>query len=82
MQNFKNAAELKDLKELDELIHHLRSSWVILDMDKPLWELHELLKDTTSYGEEELQDSMNAVLEAGETIIRCANEKKKEVANG
>ena len=82
MQNFKNAAELKDLKELDELIHHLRSSWVILDMDKPLWELHELLKDTTSYGEEELQDSMYAVLEAGETIIRCANEKKKEVANG
>ena len=82
MQNFKNAAELKDLKELDELIHHLRSSWVILNMDKSLWELHELLKDTTSYGEEELQDSMNAVLEAGETIIRCAKEKKKEVTNG
>ena len=81
MQNFKNAAERKDLNELDELIHHLRSSWVILNMDKSLWELHELLKDTTSYGEEELQDSMNAVLEAGETIIRCANEKKKEVAN-
>ena len=82
MQNFKNAAELKDLNELDELIHHLRSSWVILNMDKPLWELHELLKCTTSYGEEELQDSMNAVLEAGETIIRCAKEKKKEVTNG
>lgn len=82
MQNFKNAAELKDLKELDELIHHLRSSWVILNMDKSLWELHELLKDTTSYGEEELQYSMNAVLEAGETIIRCAKEKKKEVTNG
>ena len=82
MQNFKNAAERKDLNELDELIHHLRSSWVILDMDKPLWELHELLKATTSYGEEKLQDAMNAVLEAGETIIRCANEKKKEVANG
>ena len=41
-----------------------------------------MLKVTTSYGEEELQDSMNAVLEAGETIIRCASEKKKEVANG
>lgn len=82
MQNFKEAAERKDLNELDELIHHLRSSWVILNMDKPLWELHELLKGTTSYGEEELQDSMNAVLEAGETIIRCAKEKKKEVANG
>ena len=82
MQNFKNAAERKDLNELDDLIHHLRSSWVILDMDKPLWELHELLKATTSYGEEKLQDAMNAVLEAGETIIRCASEKKKEVANG
>ena len=82
MQNFKDAAERNDLKVIDELIHHLRSSWVILDMDKPLWELHELLKATTSYGEEELQNAMNAVLEAGETIIRCANEKKKEEANG
>ena len=82
MQNFKDATERKDLKDIDELIHHLRSSWVILNMDKPLWELHELLKDTTLYGEEELQDAMNAVLEAGEAIIRCANEKKKEVVNG
>ena len=82
MQNFKDAAERKDTEALEEMVHHLRSSWVILNMDKPLWELHELLKDTTSYGEEELQDSMNAVLEAGETIIRCANEKKKEVING
>lgn len=82
MQNFKNAAERKDLKELDELIHHLRSSWVILNMDKSLWELHELLKNTASYGEEELQNAIDTVLETGETIIRCANEKKKEVANG
>ena len=82
MQNFKDAAERKDLKELDELIHHLRSSWGILNTDKPLWKLHKLLKDTTSYSNEELQDAINAVLEAGKTIIRCANEKKKEVANG
>ena len=82
MQNFKNAAERKDLKELDELIHHLRSSWVILNMDKSLWELHELLKNTASYGEEELQNAIDTVLETGETIIRCANEKKKEVVNG
>ena len=82
MQKFKNAAERKDLKELDELIHHLRSSWGILNTDKSLWELHKLLKDTTSYSNEELQDAVNAVLEAGKTIISCANEKKKEVANG
>lgn len=82
MQNFKDAAERKDLKELDELIHHLRSSWGILNMDKPLWELHELLKDTASYSNEELYNAIIAVLEAGKTIIRCANEKIKEVANG
>ena len=82
MQNFKDAAERKDLKELDELIHHLRSSWGIFNTDKPLWELHKLLKDTASYSNKELQDAINAVLEAGKTIIRCANEKKKEVANG
>ena len=82
MQNFKNAAERNDLKELDELIHHLRSSWGILNTDKPLWELHELLNDTASYSEEELQDAIKMILEAGENIIRCASEKKKEVANG
>ena len=82
MQNFKDAAERKGLKELDELIHHLRSSWGIFNTDKPLWELHKLLKDTASYSNEELHDAINAVLEAGKTIIRCANEKKKEVANG
>ena len=82
MQNFKDAAECKDTEALEEMVHHLRSSWVILNMDKPLWELHELLKGTTSYGEEELQYAIVAVLEAGENIIRCASEKKKEVANG
>ncbi len=82
MQNFKNAGERKDLKELDELIHHLRSSWGILNAEKPLWELHMLLNDTETFSDEELQDSINAVLEKGQSIIRCANEKKKEVANG
>lgn len=82
MQNFKNAGERKDLKELDELIHHLRSSWGILNAEKTLWELHMLLNDTETFSDEELQDSINAVLEKGQSIIRCANEKKKEVANG
>ena len=82
MLNFKDAGERKDLKMLDELIHHLRSSWGILNTDKPLWELHELLKDSTSYSDKELDDVIQAVLKKGDAIIRCANEKKKEVANG
>ena len=82
MLNFKDAGERKDLKVLDELIHHLRSSWGKLNTDKPLWKLHELLKGSTSYSEKELDDAIQAVLEKGDAIIRCANEKKKEVANG
>ena len=82
MQNFKNAAELKDTEALEEMVHHLRSSWGMLNAIKPLWGLHILLMDRKTYTEEELQNAINAVLEMGASIIRFANEKKKEVANG
>lgn len=82
MQNFKYAAERKDTEALEEMVHHLRSSWSMLNAIKPLWGLHILLVDRETYTDEELQDAIDAVLEAGENIIRCANEKKKEVANG
>ena len=82
MQNFKEAGESKDIERLNDLIHHLRSSWGMLNAIKPLWGLHILLNDTETYGDEQLQDAINAVLEMGENIIRCANEMKEELANG
>ena len=82
MQDFKEAGESKDIERLNDLIHHLRSSWGMLNVIKPLWGLHILLNDTETYSDEQLQDAINAVLEMGNNIIRCANEKKKEVANG
>ena len=82
MQNFKDAAERKDTEVLEEMVHHLRSSWGMLNAIKPLWGLHILLMDRKTYTDEELQDAINAVLEMGASIIRCANEKKKEVTNG
>ena len=82
MQDFKDARESKDIERLNDLIHHLHSSWGMLNAIKPLWGLHILLNDTEAYSDEQLQDAINAVLETGENIIRCANEKKKEVANG
>ena len=39
----------------------------------------EMAKYTTNISK---QDAIKIVLEAGENIIRCASEKKKEVANG
>jgi hypothetical protein len=82
MQNFKDAVERKDTEALEEMVHHLRSSWVMLNAIKPLWGLHILLKDRKTYTDKELQDAINAVSKMGASIIRCANEKKKEVANG
>ena len=82
MQDFKEAGESKDKERLNNLIHHLRSSWGMLNVVKPLWGLHILLNDTETYSDKQLHDAINAVLETGENIIRCANEKKKEVANG
>ena len=81
MQDFKEAGESKDIERLNDLIHHLRSSWGMLNTIKPLWGLHILLNDSEKYSDEQLQDAIDAVLEMGENIIRCANEKKKEVAN-
>ena len=43
MQNFKEAGESKDIERLNDLIHHLRSSWGMLNAIKPLWGLHILL---------------------------------------
>lgn len=82
MQDFKHAGEHKDLKILDDQIHHLRSSWEVLHMDNALWELHGLLNGTETYSDDELEQAITAVLETGEKIIRCAKEKKKEVSNG
>ena len=77
MQNFKEAGESKDIERLNDLIHHHRSSWGMLNAIKPLWGLHILLNDTETYGDEQLQDAIYAVLEMGENIIRCANEMKE-----
>ena len=82
MQLLTNAAERRDMEELDEMVHHLRSSWAMLNMERPLWELHELLNSSTEYRDKDLQLAINAVLIAGRNIINSAKEKKKEVTNG
>ena len=82
MQLLTNAAERRDMEELDEMVHHLRSSWAMLNMERPLWELHELLNSSTEYRDKDLQLAINAVLAAGRNIISSAKEKKKEVTNG
>lgn len=82
MQLLTNAAERRDMEELDEMVHHLRSSWAMLNMERPLWELHELLNSSTEYRDKDLQLAINAVLVAGRNIISSAKEKKKEVTNG
>lgn len=78
MQAVSDAGERSDRKALDERVHRLRSSWAVIRADKPLWVLHGLLHRETECSDTELREAVNAVLAQGETIIRMANEERRQ----
>ena len=82
MQAVKDAEGRKDLRELDALTHHLRSSWEILRADQPLRELYGLLHEDGSPKDEALRHAVNAVLDKGTEIVRLAKEERRKYDNG
>ena len=82
MQAVKDAEGRKDLRELDALTHHLRSSWEILRTDQPLRELYGLLHEDGSPKDEALRHAVNAVLDKGTEIVRLAKEERRKYDNG
>ncbi|WP_052340656.1 hybrid sensor histidine kinase/response regulator [Bacteroides sp. 14(A)] len=70
-----------DMEQLDEMVHHLRSSWGVIRVDKPLWDLHELLHREDETDSARLQEAVNAVIEKGKCIIALAEKMRKEVAD-
>lgn len=78
MQAVNDAGERCDRKALDEWVHRLRSSWAVIRADKSLWALHGLLHRETECSDAELREAVNAVLAQGETIIRMANEERRQ----
>ena len=82
MQAVRDAAKEKDLKKLDSLTHHLRSSWEILRADKPLIELYGVLHNEITPDDNTIQQAVNSVLDKGAEIIHLAKEERRKYENG
>ena len=82
MRSVRDAEQRKDLQELDDLTHHLRSSWEILRADQPLRELYKLLHSEYISNNEAIHKAVTAVLDKGSEIIRLAKEERRKYNNG
>ena len=77
-----NEATKKDMKGLDAITHHLRSSWEVLRADQPLRVLYGLLHGKDKPDTEALSNAVTAVLDKGAEIIRLAEEERRKYENG
>lgn len=74
MDEVRKAAEAKDMEALDNWVHHLRSSWMLIKAEQPLVTLYEAIhKDDIS--EEDVQSTVNGVLEQGAIIMETARKE-------
>lgn len=76
MAEIREAYEKKDMAGLDNMIHHLRSSWMLINADYPLRELYDLIHKP-QYESGELDEKVQAVLNNGDYIIRLARKTKE-----
>lgn len=76
MEEIREAYEKKDMAGLDNIIHHLRSSWMLINADHPLRELYDLIHKP-QYESEELNEKVQAVLNNCDCIIRIARKTKE-----
>ena len=82
MRLMQDAATKKDMKELDALTHHLRSSWEILRADQPLKVLYGVLHNVATSDDNTIQQTVNSVLDKGAEIIHLAEEERRKYENG
>lgn len=61
---------------LDNMIHHLRSSWMLINADYPLRELYDLIHQP-QYNDAVLNEKVQAVLNKGNHIIRISRKTKE-----
>lgn len=76
MAEVREAHDKKDMAGLDNMIHHLRSSWMLINADYPLRELYDLIHQT-QYNDAVLNEKVQAVLNNGDYIIRLARKMKE-----
>lgn len=76
MAEIREAHDKKDMAGLDNMIHHLRSSWMLINADHPLRELYDLIHQP-QYNDAVLNEKVQAVLNNGDYIIRIARKTKE-----
>ena len=77
MEEVRRVSERKDLAALNGLVHHLRSSWMVIRTERPLQKLHEAIHNEPR-SDEEVACAVRVVLEQGETIIKAAGKEMKK----
>lgn len=74
MKELSKAAENHDMEALNEKVHHLRSSWMLIKAEQPLAVLYEAIhKDEVS--EEKLGNAIDNVLAQGKAITDLARKE-------
>ena len=74
MKEVRKAAEAKDMKALDNWVHHLRSSWMLIKAEQPLKVLYDAIHKE-SVSDEELNAAVGAVLAQGKLIVDLARKE-------
>ena len=74
MEEVRKAAETKDMEALDNWIHHLRSSWMLIKAEQPLVMLYKAIHKK-NISEEELSAAIGAVLAQGNLIVDLARKE-------
>ena len=74
MDEMRKVAEAKDMEALDNWVHHLRSSWMLIKAEQPLKVLYDVIH-RESISDEELRASVGAVLAQGKLIVDLARKE-------
>ena len=79
MDAVRKAAEAKDMKALDNWVHHLRSSWMLIKAEQPLKTLYDAIHKE-SISDEELSVAVGAALAQGKLIVDLARKEAERWA--
>lgn len=78
MTGIREALNYADNNKMEDWIHHIRSSWMLIRAEQPLQELYEAIHENRTM--EEIQARVGNVLVQGEKIIRLAKKEMEEMA--
>lgn len=79
LDGIREAARKESRTDMADIIHHARSSWMLVQSDEPLNKLFVLI-DNPASSDEDINQAVKGVVEQGDAILVAAEQKIKEVA--